>query len=199
VLQKSTALDCAEMSNCLTKKTDLVLFSHNFNHGGAVMSINIQEAVKRSIQTEKNAMNFYQMGARKMSNLDAKRTFELLAREEREHASHFYKIYTGSDIPSLEVFLDSSPDNESSWISTISRLISADFSEQKALELAMEREKNLEEALLETASLIESPEIKAVYELNARETRHHYELIESEYARLMGMVHETDIDTFVRE
>lgn len=163
------------------------------------MSINIQEAVKRSIQTEKNAMNFYQMGARKMSNLDAKRTFELLAREEREHASHFYKIYTGSDIPSLEVFLDSSPDNESSWISTISRLISADFSEQKALELAMEREKNLEEALLETASLIESPEIKAVYELNARETRHHYELIESEYARLMGMVHETDIDTFVRE
>lgn len=163
------------------------------------MSINIQEAVKRSIQTEKNAMNFYQLGARKMNNQDARRTFELLAREEREHAAHFYKIYTGSDIPSFDAFLDTPPDNESSWISTISRLISADFSEQKALELAMEREKNLEEALLETAALIESPEIKAVYELNAKETRHHYELIESEYARLMGMVHETDIDTFVRE
>lgn len=163
------------------------------------MSINVQEAVKRSIQTEKNAMNFYQLGAQKMNDPDARRTFELLATEEREHASHFYKIYTGSDIPSLDAFLDSPPDNESSWVSIIARLISADFNEQKALELAMERENNLEETLLETASKIDIPEIKAVYELNAKETHHHYELIESEYARLMGMVHETDIDTFVRE
>jgi rubrerythrin len=163
------------------------------------MSINIQEAVKRSIQTEKNAMNFYQLGAEKMKNPDARRTFELLAREEREHAAHFYKIYQGSDIPSLEAFLDAAPDNESSWVSTIARLISADFTEQKALELAMEREQNLEEALLETAAKIDIPEIKAVYDLNAKETHHHYELIESEYARLMGMVHESDMDTFVRE
>jgi hypothetical protein len=32
-----------------------------------------------------------------------------------------------------------------------------------------------------------------------RETRDHYEIIESEYAHLMAMVHETDIDIFVRE
>lgn len=163
------------------------------------MSINIQEAIKRAIQTEKNAMNFYQLGAQKMNDPDARRTFELLAKEEREHASHFYKVYQGSDIPSLSAFLDSPPDNESSWISTIGRLISADFSEQKALELAMEREKNLEEVLLETASKIDVPEIKAVYEWNAKETHQHFQLIESEYARLMGMVHETDIDTYVRE
>lgn len=163
------------------------------------MSIDIQDAIKRSIQTEKNAMSFYLLGAQKMNNPDARRTFELLAKEEREHASQFYKVYKGTDIPSLDAFLDSPPDNESSWVSTIARLISADFSEQKALELAMEREKNLEEVLLETASKIDAPEIRAVYELNAKETRHHYELIESEYARLMGMVHETDIDTFVRE
>lgn len=163
------------------------------------MSINIQEAIKRAIQTEKNAMNFYQLGAQKMNDPDARRTFELLAKEEREHASHFYKVYQGSDIPSLAAFLDSPPDNESSWISTIGRLISADFSEQKALELAMEREKNLEEVLLETASKIDAPEIKAVYEWNAKETHQHFQLIESEYARLMGMVHETDIDTYVRE
>jgi rubrerythrin len=163
------------------------------------MNINVQEAVKRSIQTEKNASDFYRLGAQKMNIPDARRTFELLAREEREHAAQFYKIYQGTDIPSLDAFLDSPPDNQSSWVSTIARLISADFNEQKALELAMEREKNLEVALLETASKIDAPEIRAVYELNARETHHHYELIESEYARLMGMVHETDIDTFVRE
>jgi rubrerythrin len=163
------------------------------------MAINIQEAIKRSIQTEKNAMNFYQLGAVKMNNPDAKRTFELLAKEEREHASQFYKIYKGTDLPAFDALMDAPPDNESSWVSTIARLISADFTEQKALELAMEREKNLEGVLLETASMITDPATKAVYELNAKETHQHYQLIESEYARLMGMVHESDIDTFVRE
>jgi ferritin-like metal-binding protein YciE len=63
----------------------------------------------------------------------------------------------------------------------------------------MEKEKNLEETLRATALKIDDPAIRAVYEQNANETRHHYEMIESEYAHLMGMVHETDIDTFVRE
>lgn len=163
------------------------------------MSIDVQEAIKRSIQTEKNAMNFYQLGARQMTDAAARKTFELLAREEREHAGHFYRIYEGPDIPSLDAFLDAAPDNESSWISSITRIVGSDFTEQKAMELAMEREKNLEEALLETAAKIADGPVKAVYELNARETHNHYLMIESEYARLMGMVHETDIDTYVRE
>ena len=163
------------------------------------MSINVQEAVKRSIQTEKNAMNFYQLGAQKMKDPNAKRIFEILAKEEREHAEQFYKVYQGTDIPSLDVFLDSPPDHESSWISSISRMVSEDLNEQKAMEVALEREKNPEEALLELAATIDDAQIKVVYELNAKETRNHYEMIESEYARLMGMVHESDMDTFVRE
>ena len=163
------------------------------------MSIDIQEAVKRSIQTEKNAMNFYQLGARQMKNTEARKTFEILAREEREHAGQFFRIYTGTDIPSLDAFLDTPPDNESSWMASITRLVEGDFSEQKALELAMAREKNLEEALLETAAKVSDAGVRAVFELNAKETHNHYLMIESEYARIMGMVHETDIDIYVRE
>lgn len=163
------------------------------------MSIDEQEAIKRSIQTEKNAMNFYQLGARQMKNQDARTTFELLAREEREHAGQFFKIYTGSDIPSLDAFLDSPFDNESTWVASITRLVASDFTEQKALELAMDREKNLEETLRETAAKIDDAAVKAVFEMNATETHNHYLLIESEYARLMGMVHESDMDTYVRE
>ncbi|KAA0893241.1 ferritin-like domain-containing protein [Oryzomonas rubra] len=163
------------------------------------MSINVQEAVKRSIQTEKNAMNFYQVGAKQMRDTAARRTFEILAQEEREHAGQFYRIYDGKDIPSLDQFLDTPPDNESSWITSISRLIDEDFTEQKALELAMEREQNLEQTLLETAAKVNDSGVRAVYELNAKETHNHYLMIESEYARVMGMVHETDMDTYVRE
>jgi len=164
------------------------------------MSINVQEAIKRSIQTEKNAMNFYQLAAGQMKNADAIRIFQILAREEREHAGHFFAIYTGTDIPSLDAFLNEPPDNASIWLSSINQVISdKDFTEKKAMELAMEREKNLEEALLETASKIEDARVKAVFELNAKETHNHYLMIESEYARIMGMVHEQDMDIFVRE
>jgi rubrerythrin len=163
------------------------------------MNVDVQEAIKRSLQTEKNAMLFYQYGAQQLKDAAARRTFELLSREEREHAGHFYRIYKGKDIPSLEAFLESPPDNETSWIAAAKKACGADFTEQKAMEIALEKEKNLEEALRDMAGKMNDPEVRAVYELNVRETHNHYLLIESEYARIMGMVHETDMDTFVRE
>jgi rubrerythrin len=163
------------------------------------MSGDVQEAIKRSLQTEKNAMLFYQYGAQQFKDSAARKTFALLAGEEREHAGHFYKIYKGGDISSLEAFLASPPDNETSWIASAQKTCSADLNEQKALEIALEKEKNLEEALRDMAGKIDDPEVRAVYELNVRETHNHYLLIEAEYARIMGMVDESDMDTFVRE
>lgn len=159
----------------------------------------VQEAIKRSLQTEKNAMLFYQYGAQQFTDAGARRTFELLAGEEREHAGHFYRIYQGGDIPSLDAFLASPPDNETSWLATAKKVCGADFTEQKALEIALEKEQHLEAALQAMAAKIDDPEVRAVYELNVRETHNHYLLIEAEYARIMGMVHESDIDIFVRE
>ena len=46
---------------------------------GIHMTIDVQDAIKRSIQTEKNAMNFYLLGSQQMKDPDAKRTFALLA------------------------------------------------------------------------------------------------------------------------
>jgi rubrerythrin len=162
-------------------------------------TINVQEAVRRSIQTEKNAMDFYKMGAGKMQDPEARRIFTLLAEEERGHAGSFYRIYTGSDIPSLEAFLDQAPHHESEWLAALNRVIDAEFNEQKAMELAMHKEQQLEEVLARMAEKIDNPDVKAVFAQNIKETHNHYLMIESEYARLMGMVHESDMDTFVRE
>lgn len=159
----------------------------------------VQEAIKKALQTEKNAMNFYQMGAKQMKDSDAKRIFERLALEEREHAAHFYKAYTGADIGSFDEFMAAPPQDESAWISSIQRVIGPDFTVEKALEAAMEKEANLEKALRETAAKISDPSVKEVFELNAKETHNHYLTIEAEYARIMAMVDESDMDTFVRE
>jgi rubrerythrin len=161
--------------------------------------MDVQKAVRQSIQTEKNAMDFYRMGGGMMNDPEARRVYDLLAGEEKVHASQFYKVYTGTDIPDFEAFMALPVDNEASWMVALQKVIDSDFTEQKAMELAMEKELGLEKALLETAARIEDPEVRAVFELNARETHNHYELIESEYARIMGMVHESDMDIYVRE
>ena len=161
--------------------------------------VDLKEAVRRSIQTEKNAMDFYARGAAGMKNVNARKVFELLAREEREHAQWFHNVYPGDDIPNLEAFLNSGPAVDSDWLKDLEKVGVANLDERKAMELAMEKEKKLAEHLREVAAKIDNPEVKAVYEQNARSTDNHYQLIESEYARLMGMVHETDIDIFVRE
>lgn len=161
--------------------------------------MDLQDAIKRSIQTEKNAMDFYHLAANNMKNTEARRVFEVLMREEREHAGSFYDIYQGKDIPDFEAFLSAPPQQGESWISDLEKLLLADFSERRAMEVAMEKEQKLEESLRQMAAKISDPQVRQVFEANAQSTHNHYLLIESEYARLMGMVHETDIDTFVRE
>jgi rubrerythrin len=162
-------------------------------------NIDLKDAVRRAMQTEKNAMDFYKRGAEMMKNAEAKKVFELLAREESEHAEWFYNVYPGDDIANLEEFLNAGADADSEWMAELGQVKAEDFNERKAMEMAMEKEKKLAEHLRALAAKIENPEIRKVFEENATSTDHHYQIIESEYARLMGMVHETDMDTFVRE
>ena len=161
--------------------------------------IDVQEAVRRSIQTEKNAMDFYTHCARHMKDPEAVKTFELLAREEREHADWFFKVYKGAGLGSFTEFMATDVSADSDWLGAKERQLLPTLDERKAMELAMEKEQQLENHLRNMAEKIADPEVRAVYEANAKSTHNHYLLIESEYARLMGMVHETDIDTFVRE
>jgi rubrerythrin len=160
--------------------------------------LDLKEAIRRSIQTEKNAMDFYVRGAAMMKNPEAKKVFELLAREEREHAGWFYDIYPGDDLD-FDSFMATAADDSADWLGELGNISVENFNERKAMELAMDKEQKLAEHLRKMAAKIEDPEIKKVFEKNATSTDNHYQLIESEYARLMGMVHETDIDTFVRE
>lgn len=158
-----------------------------------------QDAIRQAIQTEKNAMNFYQIGAQQMKDAEAKRMFEQLAKEEREHAAHFFAAYTGTDLGTFEEYIAQPPSNEALWVNSIQKVIDSDFTEQRALECAMEKESNLEKSLRETADKISDPAIKEIFLINANETHNHYLTIESEYARIMAMVDESDMDTYVRE
>ena len=163
------------------------------------MNPEVQEAIKQAIHTEKNAMNFYQLGADQLNNDSAKSMFRQLAKEEREHASLFFVAYTGSDLGSFEEFMAVPPVHDAVWFSSIQKVLSPDFTVEAALELAMEKENALEKALLDKAATLTDSQGREIFEYNARETHNHYLTIEAEYARIMAMVDESDMDTFVRE
>nr|WP_264082199.1 hypothetical protein [Desulfuromonas versatilis] len=93
----------------------------------------------------------------------------------------------------------SPPQKDSAMLAELRKSLDSATNERKAMEIALKEEEDLEKNLRMTASHIVDPAVRSVFERMAKETRDHYEIIESEYAHLMGMVHETDIDTYVRE
>jgi len=146
----------------------------------------LKEALREAIQTEKDAMDFYSMGAAKMNEERAKATFELLAREERQHAFSFYQAYKGDDLPPFDEMMAEAPDTESSWFLALQKAMISEFDERLALELAIEQEDLLAQQLNEVAATIDDPEIKQVYLSNAASTHHHLEMVEEDYRAMLG-------------
>ncbi len=160
---------------------------------------NLQQALKIAIQTEKDAMDFYLRAAEITKDPRGKKVFETLAKEEREHAGHFFNLYKGGDIGTFDEFMSQPPTVATAMHQELEKAITEEVHERKAMEIALREEETLEKNLLLTSKQVKDPDVKAVFERMAKETHHHYEIIESEYAHMMGMVHETDIDTYVRE
>lgn len=160
---------------------------------------NLLDAIKQAIQTEKDVMDFYLKAAALTENERGKKVFEQLAKEEREHAGHFFSIYTGKDLGSFEDFMAKPPSTNHAMLKQLEKALDENVHERKAMELAMKEEEDLVKNLRMTASRIVDPAVRAVFERMAQETEHHYAIIESEYAHMMGMVHESEIDTYVRE
>lgn len=162
------------------------------------MTKEVIAAIHNAMQVEKNAMNFYLACSGQSQDQKSKDFFQLLAREEKEHAHTFFAIAPeAGEEAQFSSFIDKK-DAAQGLFAGVDLLVSG-FNERKAMLLALDKEKALAEQLRAMAAKIDDPEVQKVYEWNARSTDHHYQLIEEEYARLMGMVHATDIDTYVRE
>lgn len=160
---------------------------------------NLQEAIRLAVQTEKDVMDFYLKAAAMTKNDRGRKVFEQLAREEREHAGHFFQVYPGKDLGTFDEFMARPARVDQVMLIQLQKALDENVHERQAMEIALKEEEDLAKHLRLTASRIVDPQVRGVFERMAKETEHHFALIESEYAHLMGMVHETDIDTYVRE
>ena len=148
--------------------------------------VDVKAALKEAIQTEKDAMDYYHYAAEKTVDERARKTFELLAREERDHAHSFYKIYQGNDLPDFDTMMAAPPDTESSWWQALKRAMLAEFDERLALEMAIEQEDELEKSLRAMAEKISDPAIRSVYLANASSTHNHLLMVEEDYRAMLG-------------
>lgn len=160
---------------------------------------NYQEALKLAVETEKGLICFYRRAAEMVADAGAKRFFNRLASEKEEHAGQFFHYYKGHDLGTLDEFVNQPCTLNAAAMKELSGLTEPLVKERRAREIAMEKEQKLESTLLGTAKQIVDPGVRAIFEQMAKASQHHYQIVESEYARLMGMPHETDIDTYVRE
>ncbi|MEI7818204.1 MAG: ferritin family protein [Desulfuromonadales bacterium] len=159
----------------------------------------LQEAISLAIKAEKDSMDFYRRAASIAKNERARRVLEMLANEEVGHLKSFFDHYKGSEYGDLTSFINSPVDTSNPTYIKLEKAISENMGEQKALELAMIEEMDCIGQYTQLAQGVVDPAVRSVFIRVVKETQAHYELIESEYAHIMGMVHESDQDTFVRE
>ena len=141
----------------------------------------LKQAINDSIQTEKDAMDFYRLAGEKMYNERPRLTFKLLSHEEREHARSFYEAYIWDDLPPFDTMIAAPPDADSIWLKELKEAMLGDFDEKQALALAMQLEQALEEELRAIAERIEDVAVREVYLSNACMTHHHLDVLKEDY------------------
>lgn len=159
----------------------------------------MKEALKTAIVAKKNLMDFYREAAQLTKNENGKKVLTRLADEVRDNAKKFYNHYKWDDLGSFDDVMNAPPKSDSVMLVELRKALDKNVHERKARELALKEEEDMEKNFTLAASRIVDPQVRAIFDEVARDTRNHYAIIESEYARTMAMVHETDIDTYVRE
>ena len=159
----------------------------------------LQEALKLAIRAEKDSMDFYRKASSLAKNERAKKVLDMLANEEVGHLKAFFGHYTGTEFGDLKSYIDAPADEKNPTYVKLMKAIDDDIIEQTAMELALIEEKDCISQYTQLAQGVVDPAVRAVFERVVKETQGHYDLIESEYAHIMTMVHESDQDIYVRE
>ncbi|ORJ62088.1 hypothetical protein [Geothermobacter hydrogeniphilus] len=157
----------------------------------------IQEALRLIIRTKKTLYDFYLLAAERVTNPLGRKVFQRLAEEVHGNLGRFFHLYNGHDLGDFDQFMALPPSPDAALIKELTA--HPDIHERRAQELALSEEEDIERMLRMTAARVIDPAARQTLERAAHETRQHCALIESEYAHTMGMVHETDIDIYVRE
>jgi len=138
------------------------------------------DTLLQMVALELQAMHFYRQAANCLQDEDARFHFDLLAAEELEHARSFHALLSDPDAVSLEEMASGqsrpSPEPDCSNLAELNQL--------QALEMALQMERTVEDALRRQANEIADRETRTVVEQNILSTEGHTMLIAEDIERL---------------
>ena len=145
----------------------------------------LKQTLRKMLQAELEAMQYYQQASRFMQDEGAVYHFNQLAQEELEHARTFYDVYPGDDLPEFDELVKGMPMQPADQQLGIRREVT-ELSEKQALQMAIELEKEVAEDLQQLLKEVCSPAARATIEQNIESTKGHLELIEEDFNRLFA-------------
>ena len=157
-----------------------------------------QQAVNWAIQARHDAWAFYCRAADLADDVEGQRVFAHLAARERELAQGFFALCAGPD-HAFDAYFDALPTEESAVVHALRQRLTAGMGAQRALEVALEELSAMLQSQQQAAERIIDPAARAYVDRMIADTATLYQGVEAEYARRMGMVAASDMDTFVRE
>jgi len=158
-----------------------------------------KESLRIAILTEKRSFDFYRRAAQLVSDEHTRKVCELLAAKEAEHMDAFLAHYPGDEFGDLWSLISQAPDITYQTYRSLQAEIDSDTREQQALEISLREKQACIEHYTMLAACLRKPTLSAIFEQALSDTRRHYELINDEYMRIMGMVDHSDQDIYVRE
>ncbi len=158
-----------------------------------------QDTLKKCLLQEKEGLDFYRKACETVIKERTRKALDVLIREEKDHIRRLFEEYRGKELGDLDSFLNRPPKFESAIIKELEGALEEDLADRKAMEIAMRLENENRKNYLRHAQETKDPEIRGIFERLASDEEAHFEVVESEYAHLMAMVHETDVNIYVRE
>ncbi len=119
--------------------------------------------------------------------------------EVRENIGKFFKYYKNNDLSSLDDFMATPPQPGSAMLVELRKALDENIHARKARELAMREEKSIEMSFRRAAKEVVDPVVRNIFLEVADDAARHYAIIESEYEYQIARIHESDVDTYVRE
>ena len=159
----------------------------------------MQQALHQAIQAKKDLYDFYCEATEVTENPEGKMVLQRLRDEVGENIGKFFKYYQNSDLSSLDDFMATPPQPGSVMLVELRKALDEKVHASKARELAMQEEKSIEMSFRRAAQEVIDPVVRNIFLEGADDAARHFAIIESEYEYQVTHIHESDVDTYVRE
>jgi len=161
--------------------------------------LSTHDAIAMVIDNQKSLIGFYSSAAELAENGTARQVFTRLADETRNRLAHYCHFHYGKGRFEFDSFMATPMPGGTVMLHELQEQLNPVMNDYQARELAMREELDIEKRLKLYADRVLNPVAREILRQAADEMGRHAAIIESEFAHTMRMVHETDINTFVRE